>query len=593
MQMMHSWPDAASLPSARGDVPDGKPRLMVQTGCVVCAADVGPDLKRRPVGQRLSVTLGVSVRKKPPPRMDGDRLRYYGMWWCGLVRLPICSAKIANKRPKDHVNAKQPRNSSGLPSGRHLWLGTESNTHRPGPDSIQRTSEGLLEAAESRVERHKSALGPPPEPACSQPLPLSPYRPLPNPYPPVAPHTYAPTEPVVLVLVESQYSQLGQDIVATLESARFRFHVEIAPGKGDLPPLTDAGRGRYALIVYENLLKYAHVDTWNRQLLHQYCTEYRVGVIGFYRSNENSPPLLKLRGLPLVLRTNQALRDCRVAPSSPLLHLTKPGTDQGALPGEDWTSFHTNHSSYQAVLQARPREGAPGAGSGDNPAPGSLGLGLQATVVQDMGLYDGVRRVLFGQGLGYWLHRLILVDAIAYLTDRKLTLGLDRHILVDIDDIFVGKEGTRMNTKDVKKLLETQKQLRSQISNFTFNLGFSGKFYHTGTVEEDEGDDLLLKYVDEFWWFPHMWSHMQPHLFHNQSSLLEQMVLNKEFALEHDIPVDMGYAVAPHHSGVYPVHLQLYEAWRRVWDIRVTSTEEYPHLKPARYRRGFIHNNIM
>ena len=52
-----------------------------------------------------------------------------------------------------------------------------------------------------------------------------------------------------------------------------------------------------------------------------------------------------------------------------------------------------------------------------------------------------------------------------------------------------------------------------------------------GTSEEDEGDDLLLKYVDEFWWFPHMWSHMQPHLFHNESSLLEQMVLNKEFAL--------------------------------------------------------------
>ena len=56
-------------------------------------------------------------------------------------------------------------------------------------------------------------------------------------------------------------------------------------------------------------------------------------------------------------------------------------------------------------------------------------------------------------------------------------------------------------------------------------------FVCAGTAEEDEGDDLLLKYVDEFWWFPHMWSHMQPHLFHNESSLLEQMVLNKEFAL--------------------------------------------------------------
>lgn len=53
----------------------------------------------------------------------------------------------------------------------------------------------------------------------------------------------------------------------------------------------------------------------------------------------------------------------------------------------------------------------------------------------------------------------------------------------------------------------------------------------TGTEEEDEGDDLLLRSVDEFWWFPHMWSHMQPHLFHNESSLVEQMILNKEFAL--------------------------------------------------------------
>ena len=51
--------------------------------------------------------------------------------------------------------------------------------------------------------------------------------------------------------------------------------------------------------------------------------------------------------------------------------------------------------------------------------------------------------------------------------------------------------------------------------------------------------------------------------------------------------------MAPHHSGVYPVHTQLYEAWKSVWGIQVTSTEEYPHLRPARYRRGFIHNDIM
>uniref|UniRef100_A0A671K2S5 [heparan sulfate]-glucosamine N-sulfotransferase n=1 Tax=Sinocyclocheilus anshuiensis TaxID=1608454 RepID=A0A671K2S5_9TELE len=394
-------------------------------------------------------------------------------------------------------------------------------------------------------------------------------------------------DPVVLVFIESQYSQLGQDIIAILESNQFHYHTEIAPGKGDIPPLTHKGRGCYALVIYENLLKYVGMDAWNRDLLDKYCAEYSVGIIAFHRASENSQPALQLRGFPLTLRTNVALRDCCVNPRSPLLYITRAEVDRGHLPGEDWTVFQFNHSTYEPVLLAKTRPSESGA---VQVIPGPQGL--HATVVQDLGLYDGVQRVLFGHGLSYWLHRLILVDAIAYLTGKKLSRSLERYILVDIDDIFVGKKGTRMNVNDVKALLETQNMLRSYISNFTFNLGFSGKFFHTGTQEEDDGDDLLLKYVDEFWWFPHMWSHMKPHLFHNESSLMEQMILNKDFALEHGIPVDLGYAVAPHHSGVYPVHIQLYEAWKKAWGIRVTSTEEYPHLKPARHRKGFIHNDI-
>ena len=41
---------------------------------------------------------------------------------------------------------------------------------------------------------------------------------------------------------------------------------------------------------------------------------------------------------------------------------------------------------------------------------------------------------------------------------------------------------------------------------------------------------MLLQHRMDFWWFPHMWSHMQPHLFHNVSVLAEQMKLNKVFA---------------------------------------------------------------
>ncbi|EGW06975.1 Bifunctional heparan sulfate N-deacetylase/N-sulfotransferase 1 [Cricetulus griseus] len=371
-------------------------------------------------------------------------------------------------------------------------------------------------------------------------------------------------DPLVLVFVESLYSQLGQEVVAILESSRFKYRTEIAPGKGDMPTLTDKGRGRFALIIYENILKYVNLDAWNRELLDKYCVAYGVGIIGFFKANENSLLSAQLKGFPLFLHSNLGLKDCSINPKSPLLYVTRPSeVEKGVLPGEDWTVFQSNHSTYEPVLLAKTRssESIPHLG-----ADAGLHAALHATVVQDLGLHDGIQRVLFGNNLNFWLHKLVFVDAVAFLTGKRLSLPLDRYILVDIDDIFVGKEGTRMKVEDVKD---------------------------EGTDAEDAGDDLLLSYVKEFWWFPHMWSHMQPHLFHNQSVLAEQMALNKKFAVEHGIPTDMGYAVAPHHSGVYPVHVQLYEAWKQVWSIRVTSTEEYPHLKPARYRRGFIHNGIM
>uniref|UniRef100_A0A672RUT5 Bifunctional heparan sulfate N-deacetylase/N-sulfotransferase 1 n=1 Tax=Sinocyclocheilus grahami TaxID=75366 RepID=A0A672RUT5_SINGR len=337
------------------------------------------------------------------------------------------------------------------------------------------------------------------------------------------------TDPVVLVFVESLYSQLGQDIVAILESGRFRYQTEIAPGKGDMPTLTDKNRGRFTLVIYENILKYVNLDAWNRELLDKYCVEYGVGIIGFFKANENSLQSAQLKGFPLFLHSNLGLRDCSVNPKSPLLLITKAReVEHGPLPGDDWTVFQSNHTTYEPVLLARGRS---------TEASGAPGL-LHAAVVQDLGLHDGIQRVLFGNNLNFWLHKLVLVDAVSFLTGKRLSLALERYILVDIDDIFVGKEGTRMKVSDVKALLETQNELRTHVPNFTFNLGFSGKFFHAGTDEEDLGDDLLLSYSKEFWWFPHMWSHMQPHLFHNQSVLAEQMLLNRKFA-ESSIAVSM------------------------------------------------------
>ena len=77
----------------------------------------------------------------------------------------------------------------------------------------------------------------------------------------------------------------------------------------------------------------------------------------------------------------------------------------------------------------------------------------------------------------------------------------------------------------------------------------------------------LCEYRHQFWWFPHMWTHLQPHIFTDENyvdkshymTLEEHMDRNKEFARKYDIPTGNQYSVSPHHSGVYPVHQLLYE----------------------------------
>lgn len=159
------------------------------------------------------------------------------------------------------------------------------------------------------------------------------------------------------------------------------------------------------------------------------------------KANENSLQSAQLKGFPLFLHSNLGLRDCSVNPKSPLLLITKAReVERGPLPGDDWTVFQSNHSTYEPVLLARGRTTE----AGGPPAP------LHAAVVQDLGLHDGIQRVLFGNNLNFWLHKLVLVDAVSFLTGKRLSLALERYILVDIDDIFVGKEGTRMKVSDVK-----------------------------------------------------------------------------------------------------------------------------------------------
>ncbi|XP_076074435.1 bifunctional heparan sulfate N-deacetylase/N-sulfotransferase-like [Mytilus galloprovincialis] len=390
----------------------------------------------------------------------------------------------------------------------------------------------------------------------------------------------------VLVFVESQYSKAAKQITSSLQYARIDYKLENTGH--NLPTLTHSDKGRFAVIIFESLEAYVNMDNWNRQLLDKYCQDYKVGMIIFVHSaDEYGIEKEKVPGLPLILRYNVAVKDYRLNAFTDIWRITKPGeTVLDNIEEDDWVVFEYNHSTYEPLSYAK---------LAPPPYLNSRYIPDNSTVVcalLDRGTLDGIQRIFFGNDLSFWVHQMIFIDGISYLSHGKLSFDLERYILVDVDDIFVGITGTRMTAEDVEAMAKTQERLQKEVSNFHFNLGFSGWFYQHGTSLENAGDQKILEYRNKFWWFGHMWRHEQGHKF-DQAKLETSMIKNYQFAKEHDIPVMHQYAVAPHHSGVYPVHEPLYQAWKNVWDIRVTSTEEYPRLYPSWKRRGFIHKRVM
>ena len=392
----------------------------------------------------------------------------------------------------------------------------------------------------------------------------------------------------VLLVPKSTFSATFKTVVETLVYNRVKYKSSLS-GK-NLPDLSKAdkpGMEKYRAIFFEDFHSYLKMDPRNRQLLDKYCKTYNAGIIamvppttedGFEFVDSALHDRVLQRQLPLKINTLHTVEDLSVAPNASMLHLTRGGR---MLPGVidqvygDWVSFATDirENFYEPVVMAKEN------GKWVN------------IVMQDHGSADGIPKVLFGGNVSHWINKLLFLDALSWVSRGRITVPLTRYILVDIDDVLVGTN--RFHPEDVNALISSQDRLQEFVPGFKYNLGFSGGLFHkTDIPEELAGDDAIMKNKEKFWWFPHTWKHRQAHEYDNVTVLIKEMELNKKFANEMGIISEFKYSVAPHHSGVYPVHKQLYDAWKHVWDIEVTSTEEYPHLKPARLRRGFVHHGV-
>lgn len=267
----------------------------------------------------------------------------------------------------------------------------------------------------------------------------------------------------ILVAIRQTSITFRSEIAHVLEANRLPHqfvYLEIGD-KTLFPELTHEGLGRFSTVIFESIKFYLSLGKANRQLIDQYCRQFGIGIVLMTEQENYGPNAHTFDELHLRIRTGLSdLQNVELNPSACILRLTRAGGIIEKSPKIKWNTFFPNHSTYEAVeFAVQEIATATLRSSKQNRAlekfenavlEEKVTLTKHITVLTDLGHLDGIRRVYFGGGLSFWLHKLLFIDALAFLSRGQIAHSLERRILVDIDDIFVGKTGTRMTKEDVQ-----------------------------------------------------------------------------------------------------------------------------------------------
>ena len=250
------------------------------------------------------------------------------------------------------------------------------------------------------------------------------------------------TKNEVLIISRSNSTNLYTSLVKIFISARIKFK---ASAELVINPI------KTALIVfqdYNDYLRYSKSSYFKSNLTH-----YKIGVVVF---NTESSKADQVDVFECKLNNENHMQE--------FLHVTKFNTqavriDKKFQYNTKFRNLFFNNNS-KSILKCET--------SNNN----TIEDGLFVSVINNV-KHAFVTLIRFND---IWLLKLLFIDALRYLTNGVIDVGLKRFIQIDIDDIFCGLSGTRMIPSDLFELLKLQDELsKNYFSNetkFKFNLGF-------------------------------------------------------------------------------------------------------------------------
>lgn len=266
----------------------------------------------------------------------------------------------------------------------------------------------------------------------------------------------------VLIAIRKTSITFRAQIATVLEANRLA-HQFVYLELGDktvFPELTHFGVGKFSVVIFESIKFYLALGKAKKELIDDYCSKFAIGIILFTEQEAYEPDIHAFEEFHLDIKTGvNNLQNVEINPSACLLRLTRAGGIIEKPPNLKWTVFFPNHSTYEAVEFATldvtittllsDKKGLAQVNFENAIVEEKVTSTRYTTVLTDTGHLDGVRRVYFGSGLSFWLHKLLFIDALAFVSRGQFAQSLERRFVVDIDDIFVGKTGIRMTKEDV------------------------------------------------------------------------------------------------------------------------------------------------
>lgn len=210
----------------------------------------------------------------------------------------------------------------------------------------------------------------------------------------------------------------------------------------------DVSLGRYSLVIFEDIKTYLELKPNIQQIVRVYCKKFSTGLLFFIANHVGIISEFQIEALK-PQKEKQTL-DVELNENSKLLRLTrrggstlKPNVQKGQ--GTRWCLLRydpseTPYETVEYVVNRKYRQ----------QRDLEIAVTEQATILLDDGRRDGIKKVFFGGGFPFFLHTMLFMDSLEYLSPVSPTVfGLERYLQIDVDDIFISKSGIRMKKRDV------------------------------------------------------------------------------------------------------------------------------------------------